>query len=262
MCLDCTISISDIIIAVITAIPACLMAVFAFLQYRINKHQEKHQHTTTAIDYCKQLMEFFDACEKDWNKIEVEKQKEIREAFENAVKEQKEGIPLEVQKKITLLIKNRDFLRVAVEICPFLQLNGLQFESFLNRLSGYVSRCAYHMIYVLDGIRKINLNLLNYHQVLLIQKRIFYSAPSFSFYFNSILQQVNDIEKRKPFVDSWRDKMKSELSVLSNLAGNIDERAYFLTELYSDEYSPAEKEEMKKKFAKKTWDESKMGSHF
>ena len=87
MHLDCTISISDIIVAVITAIPACLMAVFAFWQYCINKRQEKHQHTTTSIDYCKQLMEFFDACESDWKNIEEEYQKEIRETFDKAVKE-------------------------------------------------------------------------------------------------------------------------------------------------------------------------------
>ena len=59
MHLDCTISISDIIVAVITAIPACLMAVFAFWQYRINKRQEKHQHTTTSIDYCKCKLPIF-----------------------------------------------------------------------------------------------------------------------------------------------------------------------------------------------------------
>ena len=63
-------------------------------------------------------------------------------------------------------------------------------------------------------------------------------------------------------MDSWRDNMKNDLSVLSNLAGNISERAFFLTDLYSDEYSPDEKEEMKKKFAEKTWDESKLGSSY
>lgn len=252
MSLENSISVGD----VFAAITGIAMAIFAFLQYRINKRQAEHQHTTTAIDYCKQLMEFFDVCEKDWNKIEAEKQKEIREAFENAVKEQKEGIPLEVQKKITLLIKNRDFLKVAVEICPFLRLTGTAFQIFLNRLDGYIMHCKSHMIYVLNGVRNIDLNLLNYHQVLLIQKRILYSAPSFSFYFDSMLQLIKDIEERDPFMDSWRNNMKNELSVLSNLAGNIDERAYFLTELYSDEYSPAEKEKMKKKFAKKTWDNS------
>ena len=258
MCIESSISIVDIF----AAITGVAMAIFAFLQYRINKRQAEHQHTTTAIDYCKQLMEFFDACEKDWNKIEAVKQKEIREAFENAVKEQKEGIPLEVQKKITLLIKNRDFLRVAVEICPFLQLNGLQFESFLNRLSGYVSRCAYHMIYVLDGIRKIDLDLLNYHQILLIKKRISLSVPVCSFYLDSILHQIENIENEKPFTDSWREGMKNRLPFLSELADDISNRELVLSELYSDDYSLAEKEEMKKKFAKKTWDESKMGSHF
>lgn len=262
MCLDCTISISDIIIAAITAIPACLMAVFAFLQYRINKHQEKHQHTTTAIDYCKQLMEFFDACEKDWNKIEAENQKKIREAFENAVKEQKEGIPPEVQKNITLFIKDRDFLRAAVEICPYLHLDGFFFEKFLNSLSVYVSRCAYHMIDVLDGIRKIDLDLLNYHQILLIKKRISLSIPVCSFYLDSILHQIENIENEKPFTDSWREGMKNRLPFLSELADDISNRELVLSELYSDDYSLAEKEEMKKKFAKKTWDESKMGSHF
>lgn len=252
MCLENSISIGDIF----AAITGIALAVFAFLQYRINKRQAEHQHTTTAIDYCKQLMEFFDACEKDWNKIEAETQKEIREAFENAVKEQKDGIPSEVQRKINLHIKNRDFLKVVVEICPFLRLTGTAFQIFLNRVNGYIMHSKSHMIYVLNGIRKINLDLLNYHQVLLIQKRILYSAPSFSFYFDSMLQQIIDIEERDSFMDGWRNNMKSELSVLSNLAGDIDERAYFLTELYSDEYSPAEKEEMKKKFAKKTWDNS------
>ena len=66
MCLDFSISIGDII----AAFTGVALAVFAFLQYRINRRQEKHQHTTTAIDYCKQLMEFFDACESDWKNIE------------------------------------------------------------------------------------------------------------------------------------------------------------------------------------------------
>ena len=58
MCLENSISIGDIF----AAITGIAMAIFAFLQYRINKRQAEHQHTTTAIDYCKQLMEFYDAC--------------------------------------------------------------------------------------------------------------------------------------------------------------------------------------------------------
>lgn len=258
MCLDCTISIGDIF----AAITGIAMAIFAFLQYRINKRQAEHQHTTTAIDYCKQLMEFFDACEKDWKIIESDAQKEIQETFEKAIDEQKEAFPIEVQKEILSLIANSDFLKIIVKICPFLRLTGTEFQIFLNRLSGYTLQSGSHMTYVLNGIQKININLLNFHQVLLIQKRITRSAPKTSFYFDSILQQIKDIEDKDPFLDSWRDNMKNDLSVLSNLAGNISERAFFLTDLYSDEYSPDEKEEMKKKFAEKTWDESKLGSSY
>ena len=40
MCLDYTISIGDIIIAIIAAIPAYMMVLLTILQYRINKRQE------------------------------------------------------------------------------------------------------------------------------------------------------------------------------------------------------------------------------
>ncbi|MBR2210000.1 MAG: hypothetical protein IJ896_00770 [Fibrobacter sp.] len=262
MHLDCTISISDIIVAVITAIPACLMAVFAFWQYCINKRQEKHQHTTTSIDYCKQLMEFFDACESDWKNIEEEYQKEIRETFDKAVKEQKDGIPDNIQKELAKLIEERNFLDVIVKICPLLRLTGTEFQIFLNRLSNYISRCGFHMDSVLKGLQRINLDTLNFHQVLLIQKRIFHSAPCQSFFFDWILQEIKDIEDRDPFTDGWRDNMKNRLPILSNLASDIDNRATILSELYSDDFTETEKKDIKKKFAEKTWDESKLWSHF
>ena len=258
MCLDCSISISDIF----AAISGLAMAVFAGLQYRINKRQEKHQHTTTSIDYCKQLMEFFDACESDWKNIEEKYQKEIRETFDKAVKEQKDGIPNNVQKEIAKLIEERNFLDVIVKICPLLRLTGTEFQIFLNRLSNYISRCGSHMDFVLKGLQRINLDMLNYHQVLLIQKRIFHCAPRFSFYFDWKLQDIENIEKRDPFTDGWRDNMKNKLLVLSNLASDIDNRATFLSELYSDEFSETEKKNIKKKFAEKTWDDSKLWSHF
>lgn len=258
MSLENSISVGD----VFAAITGIAMAIFAFLQYRINKRQAEHQHTTTAIDYCKQLMEFFDACEKKWENINIDAQKEIQETFEKAMQEQKDGVPAESQKEIAQLIRNRDFLDAAVKICPFLRLTGTEFQIFLNRLSGYTMRCSSHMIYVLKGIQKIDLNLLNYHQVLLIENRIFSSAPSFSFYFDCIRQQIEDIEKKDPFIDGWRDSMKERLSFLSDLSGNISDRAMVLSELYSDDCPPAEKETMKKKFAEKTWDESKLWSRF
>lgn len=258
MCLDCTISIGDIF----AAITGIAMAIFAFLQYRINKRQAEHQHTTTAIDYCKQLMEFFDACETKWEKIKVDAQKEIQESFEKAMQEQKDGVPAESQKEIAQLIGNRDFFYVAVKICPFLRLTGTEFQVFLNRLSGYAMQCSSHMIYVLKGIQKIDLNLLNYHQVLMIENRIYRSAPSFAYYFDCICQQIEDVEKNDPFIDGWRDTMKKRLSFLSDLSGDISGRAMALSELYSDDCAPAEKETIKKKFAEKTWDESKLWSHF
>lgn len=258
MSLENSISVGD----VFAAITGIAMAIFAFLQYRINKRQAEHQHTTTAIDYCKQLMEFFDACEKKWENINIDAQKEIQETFEKAMQEQKDGVSAESQKEIAQLIRNRDFLDAAVKICPFLRLTGTEFQIFLNRLSGYTMRCSSHMIYVLKGIQKIDLNLLNYHHVLLIENRIFSSAPSFSFYFDSIRQQIEDIEKKDPFIDGWRDSMKERLSFLSDLSGNISDRAMVLSELYSDDCPPAEKETMKKKFAEKTWDESKLWSRF
>ena len=76
MSLESSVSLGDIF----AAITGIAMAIFAFLQYRINKRQAEHQHTTTAIDYCKQLMEFFDACETKWEKINVDAQKEIQES--------------------------------------------------------------------------------------------------------------------------------------------------------------------------------------
>ncbi|WP_405331866.1 hypothetical protein [Fibrobacter sp.] len=249
MCLDCSISIGDII----AAFTGVALAIFAFLQYRINKRQAEHQHTTTSIDYCKQLMEFFDVCEKDWDKMEEDYQKEIRGTFDKAVEEQKEGIPNEVRKEIEKLIEERNFLDVIIKICPLLRLTGTEFQIFLNRLSNYISRCGSHMDFVLKGLQGINLDMLNYHQVLLIQKRIFHSAPCFSFYFDWKLQEIENIEKQDPFTDGWRDNMKNKLPVLSNLASNIGDRATFLSELYSDEYSEGEKDKIKKKFAEKNW---------
>ena len=94
---------------------------------------------------------------------------------------------------------------------------------------------------------------MNFHQVLLIQKRIFQSEPCFSFYYDSILHEIKDLENKDPFVYSWRKNMKNKLSILSELAGNVDDRVTFLSELYSDEFSEAEKKTIKKKFAEKTW---------
>lgn len=258
MCLESSISIGDIF----AAITGVALAIFAFLQYRINKRQETHQRTTTAVDYCKQLTEFFDACEKKWEAIKVEAQKEIQVSFEKAMEEQKDGVSAESQKKIAQLIGNRDFLDVVVSICPFLRLTGTEFQIFLNRLSGYTMQCSAHMIYVLKGIQKIDLNLLNYHQVLLIENKISRSAPNFSFYFDCIRQQIEDIEKKDPFIDGWRDTIKNRLSLLSDLSGNIGERARILSELHSDDCSFTEKQTIKKWFAKKTWDDSKLWSHF
>ena len=56
--------------------------------------------------------------------------------------------------------------------------------------------------------------------------------------------------------------MKNKLPILSNLASDIGDRATFLSELYSDEYSEDEKDKIKKKFAEKTWNDSKLWSHF
>ena len=250
MCFDYSISIGDIF----AAISGLAMAVFACLQYRINKRQEKHQHTTTSIDYCKQLMEFFDACEKDWIKKETEAQKDIRDAFKKACEEQKKGITVELKKEIEKLISEKDFLKIVVKICPFLRLTGIEFEIFLNRLNSFACQCGSQMDYLLKGLQKINFDSLNFHQVLLIQKRIYQSEPCFSFYYDSILQQIKDLENKDPFVDSWREKMKNKLSILSDLAGNVDDRVTFLSELYSDEFSEAEKKDIKKKFVEKTWD--------
>ena len=253
MCLDYTISIGDIIIAIIAAIPACMMVLLTILQYRINKRQEKHQHTTTSIDYCKQLMDFFDACEKDWIKKETEAQKDIRDAFRKACEEQKMGITVDVKKEIEKLIAEKNFLKIVVKICPFLRLTGMEFEIFLNRLNSFARQCGSQMEFLLKGLQNINFDSLNFHQVLLIQKRIFQSEPCFSFYYDSILHEIKDLENKDPFVDGWRENMKNKLSILSELAGNVDDRVTFLSELYSDEFSEAEKKTIKKKFAEKTW---------
>lgn len=258
MCFDSSITIGDII----AAITGIALAFFAFLQYRINRRQEKHQHTTTAIDYCKQLMEFFDASETDWKNIEEKYQKEIRATFDKAMKEQKDGIPDNVQKEITKLIEERNFLDIIVKICPLLRLTGTEFQIFLNRLSNYISRCGFHMSSVLKGLQRINLDMLNFHQVLLIQKRIFQSTPCLSFFFDWKLQEIKDIEDQDPFTDGWRDNMKKKLTILSDLASDIDNRATILSELYSDEFTENEKKSIKKKFAEKTWDETKLWSPF
>ena len=252
MCLDYTISIGDIIIAIIAAIPACMMVLLTILQYRINKRQEKHQHTTTSIDYCKQLMDFFDACEKDWIKKETEAQKDIRDAFRKACEEQKMGITVELKKEIEKLISEKDFLKIVVKICPFLRLTGIEFEIFLNRLNSFVCQCGSQMDFLLKGLQSIDFDSLNVHQVLLIQKRISQSEPS-SFYYDGTLQEIKDLENKDPFTDGWRESMKNKLSILSDLAGNIDERVFLLFELYSDEFSEAKKKDIKKKFAEKTW---------
>jgi hypothetical protein len=249
MCLDCTISIGDII----AAFTGVALAVFAFLQYRINRRQEKHQHTTTSIDYCKQLMEFFDACEKDWIKKETEAQKDIRDAFRKACEEQKKGLTVDVKKEIEKLIAEKNFLKIVVKICPFLRLTGMEFEIFLNRLNSFARQCGSQMEFLLKGLQNINFDSLNFHQVLLIQKRIFQSEPCFSLYYDSILQEIKCLESEDPFTDSWRENIKNKLSILSNLARNVDDRVTFLSELYSDEFSEAEKKDIKKKFAEKTW---------
>ena len=164
MCLDCSISIGDIF----AAISGIAMAVFAFLQYRINKRQEKHQHTTSSIDYCKQLMEFFDACEKDWIKKEIEAQKDIRDAFRKACEEQKKGITVDVKKEIEKLIAEKNFLKIVVKICPLLRLTGVEFEIFLNSLNSFFYRCCLQMDFLLKGLQSIDFDSLNVHQVLLI----------------------------------------------------------------------------------------------
>ena len=115
---------------------------------------------------------------------------------------------------------------------------------------------------VLKGLQRINLDTLNFHQVLLIQKRIFQSTPCLSFFFDWKLQEIENIEKQDPFTDGWRESMKNKLPILSNLASDIGDRATFLSELYSDEYSEDEKDKIRKKFAEKTWDDSKLWSHF
>jgi hypothetical protein len=249
MCLDCSISIGDIF----AAISGLAMAVFAFLQYRINRRQEKHQHTTTSIDYCKQLMEFFDVCEKDWIKKEAETQKDIRDAFRKACDEQKKGVTVELKKEIEKLISEKDFLKIVVKICPFLRLTGIEFEIFLNRLNSFACQCGSQMDFLLKGLQSIDFDSLNVHQVLLIQKRISQSEPS-SFYFDGYLQEIKDLENKDSFTDGWRENMKNKLSILSDMAGNIDERVFLLSELYSDEFSEAEKKDIRKKFAEKTWD--------
>ena len=249
MCIDYSISFGDII----AAFTGVALAVFAFLQYRINRRQEKHQHTTTSIDYCKQLMEFFDACEKDWIKKETEAQKDIRDAFRKACEEQKKGLTVDVKKEIEKLIAEKNFLKIVVKICPFLRLTGMEFEIFLNRLNSFARQCGSQMEFLLKGLQNINFDSLNFHQVLLIQKRIFQSEPCFSFYYDSILHEIKDLENKDPFVDSWRENMKNKLSILSELARNVDDRVTFLSELYSDELSEAEKKNIKKKFAEKTW---------
>ena len=250
MCIDYSISFGDII----AAFTGVALAVFAFLQYRINRRQEKHQHTTTSIDYCKQLMEFFDACEKDWIKKETEAQKDIRDAFRKACEEQKKGLTVDVKKEIEKLIAEKNFLKIVVKICPFLRLTGMEFEIFLNRLNSFARQCGSQMEFLLKGLQNINFDSLNFHQVLLIQKRIFQSEPCFSLYYDSILQEIKCLESEDPFTDSWRENIKNKLSILSNLAGNVDDRVTFLSELYSDEFSEAEKKDIKKKFAEKTWD--------
>ena len=249
MCIDYSISFGDII----AAFTGVALAVFAFLQYRINRRQEKHQHTTTSIDYCKQLMEFFDACEKDWIKKETEAQKDIRDAFRKACEEQKKGLTVDVKKEIEKLIAEKNFLKIVVKICPFLRLTGMEFEIFLNRLNSFARQCGSQMEFLLKGLQNINFDSLNFHQVLLIQKRIFQSEPCFSLYYDSILQEIKCLESEDPFTDSWRENIKNKLSILSNLAGNVDDRVTFLSELYSDEFSEAEKKDIKKKFAEKTW---------
>ena len=133
MCIDYSISIGDIF----AAISGLAMFFFAGLQYRINKRQERHQHTITSIDYCKQLMEFFDACEKDWIKKEIEAQKDIRDAFRKACEEQKRGITVDVKKEIEKLIAEKNFLKIVVKICPLLRLTGVEFEIFLNSLNSF-----------------------------------------------------------------------------------------------------------------------------
>ena len=249
MCIDYSISFGDII----AAFTGVALAVFAFLQYRINRRQEKHQHTTTSIDYCKQLMEFFDACEKDWIKKETEAQKDIRDAFRKACEEQKKGLTVDVKKEIEKLIAEKNFLKIVVKICPFLRLTGMEFEIFLNRLNSFARQCGSQMEFLLKGLQNINFDSLNFHQVLLIQKRIFQSEPCFSLYYDSILQEIKCLESEDPFTDSWRENIKNKLSILSNVAGNVDDRVTFLSELYSDEFSEAEKKDIKKKFAEKTW---------
>ena len=143
--------------------------------------------------------------------------------------------------------------KIVVKICPFLRLTGMEFEIFLNRLNSFARQCGSQMEFLLKGLQNINFDSLNFHQVLLIQKRIFQSEPCFSFYYDSILHEIKDLENKDPFVDSWRENMKNKLSILSELAGNVDDRVTFLSELYSDEFSEAEKKTIKKKFAEKTW---------
>ena len=210
----------------------------------------------TSIECCKQLMEFFDASEQKWCKIEIEAQKDIMDSFKKMKDEQKDCIPAEKIMEMEQLINSRDFLTTVVKICPFLQLTGSYFQVFLDRLLEYARHCGSHMIYVLNGFQQIDLDLLNFHQLLLIQKRIYPSAPSFSTFYSDKLMQFNGMEASFPYKNEWSEKIKVILPILQDLSNKIKEKLDILSSLYADNLSTDEKKAKKDIFKQKNWDES------
>lgn len=210
----------------------------------------------TSIECCKQLMEFFDASEQKWCKIEIEAQKDIMDSFKKMKDEQKNCIPAEKIMEMEQLINSRDFLTTVVKICPFLQLTGSYFQVFLDRLLEYARHCGSHMIYVLNGFQQIDLDLLNFHQLLLIQKRIYPSAPSFSTFYSDKLMQFNGMEASFPYKNEWSEKIKVILPILQDLSNKIKEKLDILSSLYADNLSTDEKKAKKDIFKQKNWDES------
>lgn len=240
------------LLSIITTIA---MAIFAFLQYRINKRQEVHQRTTTSVDYCKQLSEFFDESSLDWKSKQDNIFCEMKDAFENAVKEQSPHISEDEQRRIRLLLGERNAWDASVAICKYLDLTGTEFQIFLNRLHSYELSCWGHSNYLLQALREVKLDLLDFHQRLILQKKVKSLIPVWSYGLYCFKSEMESVEKELSIKDGWLDSMKKDCDQLYNVIKILEDKSSIMTDVFNEEFSAKEKDSMKKFFAEKNWND-------
>lgn len=229
-----------------------IMAVFTYLQFRINRRQENNQKTETSICYCRNLIEFFSEIELDWTKKREKYNDEIKKSFKLAIEEQKENLSLEKIEQIQKDLDDRFYFGVISSICDCLELTGINFERFLFYLLSHIINCYSEIGYLLKAMEQIDLSMLNFHQSLLLQQKIKNLVPISRF---SLSAQNFSFNFHEPYInlsDGWFDEVKEKSEYLSKLLDVIESKIDIMNSWYSDECTIEEKEKMKVFFQSKT----------